>query len=193
MVCLPFRPFARLARFARDTHGGLTVEAVLALPMLTFLYASSFVWFDAFRSQNTNLKATYTISDMISRETLPLTDNYLNGIHMVFDYLADSAAPSQVRITTVKCTEDCDKDSRKLEVCWSWATSGKTPHTEASFDAMEASIPVMPIGDTVVVAETFMLYRPWFEVGLPEMTMDNFIVTRPRFAPQINYNEESCY
>ena len=185
---------AALHRFAREVRGSLSVETALVFPLLTGLYVGSFVWFDAFRAQNTNLKAAYTISDMISRETLPVDDVYLNGLNTIFDYLTFSRHPTHVRVTTVKCTDKCDDDAaRDLEVCWSWASTGRLPHTQSSFAMFEDKVPLMPKGDTVIFTETFMAYEPAFNVGIGAQSFENFIVTRPRFAPQINYNGESCY
>jgi hypothetical protein len=188
----------RFRRFLSDTAGSATVEAVLMLPLLCTFYVGTFVWFDAFRVQNTNLKAAYTISDMISRETVPIDATYLNGLNTVFDYLTYSNHPTYVRITTVKCTEDCDDDSaRVLEICWSWATPGRTAHTETTFASFEDKIPLMPLGDTVIFAETFMAYEPPFNVGIGPQRFENFIVTRPRFAPEVELvsgaSTVSCY
>ena len=61
---------ARLATFAQDARGSLSVEAALILPLLCWFYVASFVWFDAFRTQNANLKASYTLADMLSRANI---------------------------------------------------------------------------------------------------------------------------
>ena len=43
----------RLARFSSDQTGSTTVEAVLILPLLLWAYVAMFVYFDAFKIQNT--------------------------------------------------------------------------------------------------------------------------------------------
>lgn len=187
-----------LRRFFREETGSFSVESALMLPMLAFFYVGTFVWFDAFRVQNTNLKAAYTISDMISRETVPVDDNYLNGLNTVFDYLTYSNHPTYLRVTSVKCTDQCDDDlARRLEICWSWATTGRSPHTPASFAGFEDKIPLMPKGDTVLFTETFMAYEPPFNVGISPKRFELYIVTRPRFAPEVEYgggpSAQSCY
>ena len=189
---------ARLRAFLGDSRGSLSVEAALMLPLLCFFYVGTFVWFDAFRVQNTNLKAAYTISDMISRETVAVDTGYLNGLNLVFDYLTYSNHPTYIRVTSLKCTADCNDDAlRDLEICWSWATTGRVPHTAETFAAFESQIPVMPIGDTVIMTETFMAYEPPFNVGISPQRFENFIVTRPRFAPEVEFESggttQSCY
>lgn len=185
---------ARLAAFRDDVRGSLTLETALMMPMLAFFYVATFVWFDAFRAQNTSLKATYAIADMISRETVPLSEDYMNGLNTVFDYMTYSPAPTQLRITTAKCTADCEDDgARKLEVCWSWSTADVPDHTAASFSKIEGAIPLMVLGDTIVITETFMAYAPAFKVIASDTVLSHLTVTRPRFAPQIALETEKCY
>lgn len=196
-----------IGRFRKDDRGSLSVEAALMLPMLCFFYVGSFVWFDAFRAQNTNLKAGYTIADMLSRESLPVSDDYLNGLNRIFDYLTYSRHNTYIRVTSVKCTDKCDDDAtRALEVCWSWASTGRTAHTQATLTANELDgnttsladrIPLMPLGDTVLMTETFMAYEPPFDVGIGAQYFEYHTVTRPRFAPEVEYAQGSttmsCY
>ncbi len=178
---------ARLAAFRDDARGSLSVEAALILPLLCWFYVASFVWFDAFRTQNANLKASYTLADMLSRETDPITETYLKGLNKVYDYLTTTRHPTYIRVTTVKCTDDCATEARTLQVDWSYATEGRTKHTNATLGAFKDKIPLMPQGDTVILLETFMAYEPLFNAGLPAKSLENYIVTRPRFAPQLLY------
>ncbi|MBS8228884.1 TadE/TadG family type IV pilus assembly protein [Vannielia litorea] len=178
---------ARLATFAQDARGSLSVEAALILPLLCWFYVASFVWFDAFRTQNANLKASYTLADMLSRETDPITETYLKGLNTVYDYLTTTRHPTYIRVTTVKCTNDCDQESRTLQVDWSYATQGRTKHTNGTITGFKDKIPLMPQGDTVILLETFMAYEPLFNAGIPAKSFENYIVTRPRFAPQLLY------
>ena len=52
----------------RDESGSAAVEAVIILPALAALYCACFVWFDAFRHNTLSMKATYTVSDILSRQ-----------------------------------------------------------------------------------------------------------------------------
>lgn len=184
----------RLAEFRDDVRGTLTMETALMMPMLAFFYVASFVWFDAFRAQNSTLKATYALADMISRETVPVSEGYLNGLNRVFDYMTFSQAPTQLRVSTAKCTADCESDTdRVLELCWSWSTADVSSLTAGTFNEVEDSIPLMALGDTVVITETFMSYQPAFNVLTDDAVLANRIVTRPRFAPQIALDTLKCY
>jgi len=179
---------ARIARFRTETEGSLSVEAALILPLLTWLYVGSFVWFDAYRTQNANLKAAYTIADMLSRETTPVSNAYMEGLNTTFDYLTASNHPTYIRVTNLKCTDACDNDaSRVLEVNWSYATEGRPALSTGDMTGYNDKIPLMPLGDTVILVETFMAFEPMFNVGLSATSFENYIVTRPRFAPQLLY------
>jgi len=185
---------AGLRRFLRSTAGGLTVETALLMPMLSFFYVAGFVWFDAFRAQNLTLKATYTVADMISRETVPLTDTYMNGLQTVYDYMTRPSQTTSLRITAVKCSGNCDDDiTRTLEVCWSWASGTATPHDAASFQAVADAVPLMVLGDTAVITETAFVYEPAFNVLVDTNTLSHLLVTRPRFVPQVIYDDQRCY
>lgn len=189
------RSFRRhLRRFLRRAEGGLSLEAALTIPMLLMVFAAGYVWFDAFRAQNLSLKATYTVSDMVSRETVPLTETYLNGLQTVFDFMTQSDGPTQIRITAVKCTADChDETLRSLEMCWSWASGGAQPYDATSFDGVTDAVPLMTLGDTVMITETFLVHEPAFEVMMPTSTVAQRIVMRPRFVPQVVFGEQRCY
>ena len=184
----------RSSRFARDTEGSMSVEAVIIMPLLFWFFVASYVWFDSFQAQNTNLKAAYTVADMISRETAPVNDTYMNGLNTILDFLTHSNQPTSVRVTSVRCAENCDSDqSRVMEMCWSWASAEKSPHTDGTLTSVYDQVPLMAEGDTVLLTETFMTYEPAFEAGLSTFEFDNFIVTRPRFAAEVVYGTEQCY
>ena len=57
-----------LRRFLRDESATIMAEAVLVLPFMLWSYLGLFVYWDSFRVMNKVQKASYTISDMISRE-----------------------------------------------------------------------------------------------------------------------------
>jgi len=185
---------ARLRAFAQETRGTLSVETALIMPFLLGLFAVTYVWYDAFRTKNAVLKATYSVADMISRETVPMTDNYFNGLTTVFTFMIETPDPTSLRITTVKCTEKCDDDAlRELEMCWSWASGDYPAHNTTTFQALEEAIPLMVLGDTVVVTEGRVEYTPLFRRWMDDMELRNTIVTRPRFTPQVAYGELRCY
>jgi len=195
MMRLPPLLSARaLRRFAADRRGTISVEAAVMMPFLLGLFAVSFVWFDAFRAKNNVLKATYTVADMISRETVPLPDAYFNGLSTVLDFMTATGEETRLRITAIKCTKDCDDETKRdLQMCWSWATGNYTPHDSITVALVHDAVPLMVLGDTVVVTEGISEYTPIFDRWMGDITLRNTVVTRPRFAPQIAYDTQKCY
>jgi len=71
----------KLRGFRSDERGYVTVEAMILLPVILWIFAACWVYFDAFRQQSVNQKASYTIGDMLSRETNYITPAYIDGTH----------------------------------------------------------------------------------------------------------------
>lgn len=186
----------RLQFFAEDCRASLSVETTIIMPLLTWWYVGSFVYFDAFRQQNVNLKAAYTLADMISREggrdgggsSGRVDMNYLNGLNRVFDYLTTTDKPTWIRVSSVSY----DTVESKYRVHWSKTTKGKPVHTVETLNAMASRIPILAPGENVVIVETRAAYEPFFNVGLGARWFENFIVTRPRFAPCIPWEDSGC-
>lgn len=171
--------------FARDERGTATTEAIIILPMLVWSMVAISVYFDAFRTNSTNLKAAYTISDMISRENPFVGPNYIGGMNTVFDFLAASKSPTWIRVTLVQFdTEDPLNDADgKYILKWSHGTNSKPDLNEATLQTVENRIPVMGHGDSMLLVETHMKYKPFAKVGFAPYDLDNFVSTRPRFPP----------
>ncbi|KAJ55314.1 hypothetical protein ACMU_11490 [Actibacterium mucosum KCTC 23349] len=169
----------------------ITAEAVIAMPFLVWWYIGSFVFFDAFQARNVNLKAAYTVADMLSREDGSVNANYIYGLERVYSYLATgSGSNAAIRVTLVRCSQNCDQDNgyRLLEVDWSMGTDDLAALTTGQMSTYLDDIPIMPAGDRVILLETFIDYEPAWDVGiLNPSDFDNLIVTRPRFVPQIQF------
>lgn len=184
-----------LARFAADESASLVAEAVLILPVLAWWYVGSLTFFQAYQARNTNVKAAYTISDMLSRENGSVNAAYLDGLTDVFRYLTAGAGNNPaVRITMMKCTQNCaDEDpGRVLGMDWSYATGGRRTLTGDDLPSYQSKIPLTPLGDRVIVVETFMTYTPSFNVGLTQSSFQNIVVTRPRFVPVLCFDGIAC-
>jgi hypothetical protein len=185
---------ARLAAFGRDARGVVSVEAALVAPFLLGLFAVSFVWYDAFRTRNEVVKGTYTVADMISRQQTSLPEEAFDGLAFAFDYMVRADLPTELRITSIVCKDKCDDPvNREMEMCWSWAQTGLAPHDSTTVKALFDAIPLMTLGDTVIVTEGRVEYHPVFDRWLGDIVLRNTIVTRPRFAPEIGYEDQECF
>ena len=173
----------RLRRFARDTRGSLTVEALIMFPLLFWALLSMLVFFDAYRQSSLNVKAAYTISDMLSREVEPITPAYLDGARNLFNELARTATPSRMRVTVVYYNAGQQKFYRD----WSQERGGVAVLSNADVQTMQDRLPAVPDNERLILVETWADYHPPFNVGIDRQDLYNFVFTRPRFAPQVKF------
>lgn len=174
----------RLKAFAADEQGNVAIETVLFLPLMLSVLAATFSFHDAFRYKSLNVKAAYTISDAISRETDPIDNAYLDGMVELLEYLTRSEGPYSIRVTLVRY------NAKKSKYVSEWSK------TRGGFDdrirtkdlaSMHEQLPKMLHNERVIVVETATDYVPPFEIpGLNEAGLFyNYGFTRPRFAPKI--------
>ncbi|WP_108839045.1 TadE/TadG family type IV pilus assembly protein [Tateyamaria sp. Alg231-49] len=174
--------------FRKDEQGSISVELVLILPVLFWGYLSMFSIFDAYRQHSLNQKAAYTLGDVISRETAPIDDGYLDGSREMLAYLtANEDTDVALRVTSV--TYDADTDEYKKY--WSQNKGWMPALSDDAIQALSEDLPVMPDNETVVVVETFVNYDPPFNTGLQTREIHNFVFTRPRYAPQVLWDDGS--
>lgn len=178
-----------LRRFRHEDEGSLILESVLIMPFMLWAYVGLFVYWDAYRSINTVQKAAYTVSDMISREMLTITPAYLDGMDALVERLIDQSQDASLRVTSVYF----DAVDQRNVVHWSVSPGGAMPAlTTAALQALDGQIPAMSDGDFVVIVEVTVGYTPSLNVGVSNLSMKQFIVTRPRFVPRICMQGFSC-
>lgn len=179
-----------IRRFLRDEEAAIIAETVIVLPLLLWAYIGLFVYWDCFRSLNTVQKATYTVSDMLSRAQTGITSGYITGLEKVVEYLIDADQDAKMRVTSVTWSSV----NARFEVHWSRSTDEATMPalTTMTLQNYTAQIPLMSAGDYVVIVEVKVPYKPAFNVGLTTQTFSEFIVTRPRFLPCIPIDAISC-
>lgn len=178
----------RMRAFLEDDDGIISVEAVMILPLLFWAYLATFVFYDAFHTLNLSQKATYTIGDLISRETQPIDPSYVGGARELFNYqTASTNSDTDMRITVVRW----DEGQKQYLVDWSKQRGSVPAHTQSSISTIEGQLPVMPDQERVIVVETWLDWSTPFNVGLDDMTMENLVVTRPRFAPQVLFKDQT--
>lgn len=173
-----------LRRFRRETNGNISVEFVIYLPLLLGMFASVYTFFDAFRRDSVNLKAAYTISDLISRETSAINDDYLDSMYEMTKLLIRQDSQLGLRVSVIRW----DQDDASYYVDWSEVrgTSDIT-WTDGTINTVADKLPAMPDQERVILVETFNEMEPAFNVGLPTLELDNFVFTRPRFAPLVAF------
>ncbi len=170
-------------RFARSERGSLSVEAVLVLPILVWAITATIVFWDAFKTLNISQKATYTVADMLSRETDPIDANYMTAMHELFDYLSSTPGDNALRVTVVRAVEDVDTGVKTIELVWSEATGGIAGY--ADLTTILTRIPEMSAGEQLIIVESEQEWSPVFSVGLANYRFREVAISRPRFAPQL--------
>ena len=175
------RLIRRLRAFRDDTRGSVTVEFALMAPLLFWTYCAGYAFFDAYRQSAVNLKAAYTIADLISRETRALNETYIDSMYAMTRLLTRSDAPLSMRITVVRWNETDDR----YYFDWSKTRGGTNPMTDADMVRIRDRLPMMPDAERVILVETWSTWEPPFQVGIGTTVLDNFVFTRPRFAPQV--------
>ncbi len=188
----------RLTGFGKEERAAAEVEGVIGSVFLIWWFVASFQFFDAYRQKNINLKAAYSLADMLSRETGPTPENpasaavdqnYINGLNTMFDYLTNSNKPTWIRVSSVYW----DAVDSKYRVDWSRTSgSGNEAMTTPKLQSYKDRIPVLPTGDTVIIVETFMDYEPIFGYWLDKNRFTTFIPTRPRFASCLPWQTDGC-
>lgn len=178
-----------LRRFLREEDGTLLAEAVIVLPFLLWSYLALFVYWDTYRAINTVQKAAYTVSDMLSREMVTITDSYVVGMDKMMEYLIDQDQDAKVRVTSLTWSQI----NNRYEVHWSRSPNGALPLlTTSSIAGLSNRIPRLADGDYVILFETEVNYHPAFNVGINDQVLHQFIVTRPRFVPKVCLAGVAC-
>lgn len=175
----PFR------RFARAETGGLLVEAVIVLPFLLWAYVALFVFWDVYRTINVVQKSSYAMADFLSRQRTPVNPTFINGLRGAMNYMLDTDQPATIRVTSLQWVAA----RNRYEVLWSHSPGNAKPQlTTATLASLSARLPIMTNGETVVLFESTVPYAPAFNVGVPAQEFEQFIVTRPRFSPRIEWS-----
>ena len=188
------RPISR--RFG-DESAGITVEAVMVLPILLWGYFGLFILFDGYRALGSNIRAGHTISDMLSRETNAVNAAYIEGLNDIQDILTQSPHRTILRVSVVSYNADDDDHT----LVWSYSTTGQDAIEAADLDvAIVPHLPPMPHAGNLIVVETWMAHVPFLNITLEQLYQmedksdrevfgafyfEGIVTTRPRFAGQL--------
>lgn len=156
---------SRMLAFWRSDSGIISTEVIIMTPLLVWVFLSLFVWWDAFRVKNTAVKATVAIADMISRESAPINNGYIDGMARIYRYATSAREETWLRVTLLQYHEDSDSYRR----VWSRSTNpAEAPvHTAESIAQMRRALPRIVDADTLMLVETWQIWTPSFTVGLP--------------------------
>ena len=173
-----------LQRFWSNTSGGVAMESVIIFPVLLWTWVGTFAFFDAYRVYNTSIKATFTVADLLARQDNMVYDSDLQGYADMLGAMIRDHDGVRMRATQIFMSTE-----GTFEVDWSEGTGGLFDYTTANIAEFEDRIPDMAVGERVILVESFIDYEPSWNVGLNDLTFENFTLTRPRYANQVPYTE----
>lgn len=180
-----------IGRFTRDEKGSLVVDTIFMMPLFAWGYFGMIVYWDAYRAENMVQKASYTISDLVSRsqDVDGIDDAYLSGMRTTFNTILNSDDAGKIRVTSYTWSAVRDR----YEVIFSRAPGGELPAlTTANLAGLTDYLPLMADGDSAILLETEILYVPPQGYALNENLLQQFIVTRPRFLPKLCHEDFVC-
>lgn len=187
--------FLTLRDFLKRDEGSLSVEAVIILPVILIVFMATYTYFDLFRAKSQSLKANYAISDLLSRDDNILKTE-MRGAGKLFRYLTQGSSDSWVAVTVIRCKKNCDKANRKLVVTQSRDQNWKRHLTTSKLRAhYKDLIPKMYKGEYLLMVETKVPYIPPFHGdwhGIYPVEMTDLVVTKPRGAPKICFENADC-
>ena len=173
-----------LLRQWRDgERAAISVETAVMLPLLVFLYLTTWVYFDAYRKRAILEKASFTVGDLLSRQTDTIHDADIEGLRDLFAFIASTGETSWLRVSEITRVTADDWD-----VEWSYATGRNPILRDSHLERVAADLPEITVGARVIIVQTHTRYFPVFNVGLPHRVMTTFTPTRTRYAGQLSYS-----
>lgn len=179
-----------LRRHRNAEDGALAPEALIILVALVWVYTAMFVFWDAYKTENLVVKATYTVADMISRETMPIDDAYIDGANTIFGFLSGQNPTNDLRVTVVEMDVGPDGVTPELGIIWSYGTG--TWQRVIDIAEIESRVPILAIGDQLIVVEGKSRWTPVFNVGLPERDLYELVVAKRRLPGKVLCGGAAC-
>ncbi|GLQ33915.1 hypothetical protein GCM10007939_01980 [Amylibacter marinus] len=172
----------RLKSYLSDKRGVVTLEFMMLVPALFLWFAGTFVFFQGIHGWMKAKKASYAVSDMLSRQT-EVDNAFIDALDGVFDSVSQSEdfAQSSIRVSSVY-----NDATDGLEMKWHWPPNppAQTPH---QLSDITSHIPQLTDGEYILVVETFRPFTPLFDwVGLDPMTFENTIGSVSRFSAKLS-------
>lgn len=172
--------------FREDTRGTVAVEAVIMIPMLFWAFLAMAVFFDMYRAKSTTEKAAFTISDILSRETNAIDMTYLDSVQDLYTEISTLKNEGELRVSVIAY----NPDTSKYFLDWSNMTGDVDDSlTDSDLVDLADQLPILVAGERLILVETFGSYTAPVNVGIGTVNMDTFVFTRPRFGPQLVWEE----
>ncbi|NVO54773.1 hypothetical protein HW561_03100 [Rhodobacteraceae bacterium B1Z28] len=178
-------------RFRRKEDGVVTIDAILMLPMLFWAIWTMYTYFDGYRQSSRNLKATYALADILSRETREVTKQYISTLYDLHTAMIADRSDVSMRITLIRY----DKPDGRHYVQWSCVRGAALGEwNDGNIKEVWDRIPAMANDSVMIIVESVDHYRRPFKTGFGdnELSINNFVFTQPRVFTQIRSTYPDC-
>ncbi|WP_069298313.1 TadE/TadG family type IV pilus assembly protein [Neptunicoccus sediminis] len=175
----------RLNALKRDESGATMVEFMFILPLVAFWFAGTFTFFDAYSTWTRSVKATYTVADILSRQT-EVDDQYIKDMNTLFaSIMGVDSSDTYMRISNIDNTED------GLEIDWSVGT-GTYPALTRNKDIPHEIFPNLQVGESTILIESHIPFVPFQEyIGIEARLLVKKLVMSPRFTSKLANSDHS--
>lgn len=177
-------------RFRDDEHGSMAVEFVLVVPILVWVFLSTYVYFDVYRVETNSVRATITLAEMFSREDV-VDNTFIDNAREVLRELTYEEANPDVRVTVYRYQESDDTFRR----VWSRHRGYGSVLTNADLTNLASAnrLPPMDELEHSIYIETRTEYDAPFNIGLgpfiltnlDDVTFTSDMIVRPRDGPRL--------
>lgn len=172
------RDLRMIKGFRRNEHGASLIEFALLAPVLLLLLLGTVTLFDLFRTLQSVEKATFTVGDMLSRQT-QMNQSTLDDMLTLMRQMVPSASDGGLRISSI------DKQGGELVVRWSRSVGVNVPVTELPM----AVVPDVAEGDSVLLTESFVPHEAFVGLlGFGALQFGAQAAHRPRFVSSIAFH-----
>jgi hypothetical protein len=196
----------------KNERGNITIETIYVVPLIMWTTLAFAMAWEYYRAVNTAQRATFVVADIISRERVSITDNFItakylrtfafvNGLPTNTNTLKNTLYPAAIRVTSIELPITSTTGSMSsLKVLWSMSSnkSKLALHTDSSIQSIVSSIPIVLPGDSIVIVETIMDWTPRITGRQADMgpiddnagwvsaqTIKVLTTIRPRFVPKL--------
>lgn len=170
---------ALLARLRRDDRGASIIEFALLAPILLVVVLGTVTLFDMFRNAQNVEKATFTVGDILSRQTT-VSQTQLTGLLSLVRHIVGTADDGSLRVSSIS------KAGGTLKLDWSKIVGNTVIVTGQAIPY--GLVPDMADGDSVLLTESFVPHSAFAEgFGLDDIVFKTRSVHRPRFVSAIKF------